>query len=418
MPVMSGSKLNLRQALVSLGVVLATAVPAAAQSPTTGPVTSFPPNVAVKIDGDEKAVGDRLFVNRKQCFGSQANEGDAGTGAETADDGGTDAGTSADAGTSSDGGVNGSTSALKLITKATTGDGAPIQVTLTNLNTQATQATVMEFWMGMGSQDCFGATNRTSTSANPGKPACKKVGEIRNLDARKQVINFTAQELFTDPYSTGICTLQGLWTLWLVPLTNPTPVSGTPENGIGTPIYVKFEPDFTPLAAVTSVKGGRGETQVTVSWNMASGANSLTNYHVYFDTSAPLPSGSGPCTSSLLVQGQNLPLDTTGLKSEPPTKGTSITVNPDSLNLDFNQRVATAVVSVDAAGNESEVSNVVCVERVSTTGFWDACNMNGNCKDDFNSCSLSFGDKSRLGWLGWSLGALGVALWLRRRRTV
>ena len=45
-------------------------------------------------------------------------------------------------------------------------------------------------------------------------------------------------------------------------------------------------------------------------------------------------------------------------------------------------------------------------------------NQNKECSDGFNSCSLSMKKSDMGSWLGWSLGALGLALWFRRKRSV
>ena len=122
---------------------------------------------------------------------------------------------------------------------------------------------VLEFWMGMEGQDCTTPANRMSPTTNQGRPPCKQVGTpLRNIDTKKQVLTFSAQELFSDPYTDGTCDLQGVWTLYIVPLINDTPMTGTPGAALGPVIFVRFEPDFTPLAPVTNVSGGRGETEV------------------------------------------------------------------------------------------------------------------------------------------------------------
>ena len=74
------------------------------------------------------------------------------------------------------------------------------------------------------------------------------------------------------------------------------------------------------------------------------------------------------------------------------------------------------VVSVDEAGNRSGASEVVCIERRETTSFWDACEQEDDCVKGFDSCSLGLG--SRKSWSGVALALVGLALLLRRRRTV
>jgi len=74
-----------------------------------------------------------------------------------------------------------------------------------------------------------------------------------------------------------------------------------------------------------------------------------------------------------------------------------------------------AVVTVDPAGNESTLSDVVCVQRVETNGFWDVCQNDPKCAADFeNGCSLS--SNSGGGAVGLSLLALALMTLNRRRR--
>lgn len=428
--------------LVALGFALQ-ALPAQAQTVTT-PVMSFPAtNMQVEIDNVVKMQSDRLFINKRQCLGSLYD--DTGTDDGTGTDNGT--GTDVDAGmdggqTDLDAGRDGGTpsdastatpDAAAFIAQPKgngedivgTDDSVEVTITVTNLGMIAPGANVLEFWMGMGSQDCFAPAGRQTVL--PNAPPCKRInGVLRSIDNKKQVLNFKARDLFTDPYKSDrpdepstnpswFCDLQGPWSLFIVPLTNDTPGSGMPGPALSNTLKINFEPDFTPLDPVTSVRGGRGETTVTVSWDMATGADMLTNYTVYFDRNAKAAS-DGECASSILVQGQNLPFDTAGLDGR-TGKGTSLSTNPEDLGLAVNQKLPAAVVSLDAAGNTSLISNVVCVERVSTTGFWDACDKNENCKDGFDQCSLSV-SRDHIGWAGWSLGALGLALWMRRRRSV
>lgn len=426
--------------LACLGLALH-ALPAQAQTNPTG-VMSFPAtNVQVEIDNVVKKQSDRLFINKQQCLGpvlyEVANAAATGGGTETGLDAGADASTGTasdaggDAGASSDAGSDASAAAFIAQPKAAgdtvdTDDSAPITITITNLGTIAPGANVLEFWMGMSGQDCFAPAGRQTVM--PNNPPCKRIdGVVRSIDTKKQVLNFKARQLFTDPYKTrpdGVapedpslfCNLQGPWSLFIVPLKNDTPSSGTPDMPIASTLKINFEPDFQPLPALSSVRGGRGETMVTVSWDMANGADNLTKYNVYFDKAAKT-SSAGDCKSSVLVPGKYLPLDTAQHDGQTSNVATTLSTNPESLGLAVNEKLPAAVVSLDAAGNFSQISNVVCVERVTTTGFWDACDQNANCKDGFDKCSVSF-SRDHMSWAGWSLGALGLALWLRRRRSV
>ena len=104
------------------------------------------------------------------------------------------------------------------------------------------------------------------------------------------------------------------------------------------------------------------------------------------------------------------------LEKRPVTDGRSYNVNPEDLGLEIGDMIPVAVTSVDLADNESGPSAVVCMQRIATAGFVDACEADPDCRGSFDSCSLSHGTSN--GFFGFSLGALGLALWLRRKRSV
>ena len=76
--------------------------------------------------------------------------------------------------------------------------------------------------------------------------------------------------------------------------------------------------------------------------------------------------------------------------------------------------IAVAAVAIDPAGNESKLSNPICVQRINTIGFLDACDQTPGCREGLKSCSLSPVGRGS----AWELSLLGLALaaLIRRRR--
>lgn len=350
--------------LFAFASLLVPARPASAQS--------FATNTRVTIDDQAKAPADRLFINKNQCRGTESK------------------------------------------------DPVDIDVEIANLSATHKGVKFLEFWVAQSGQDCHSAALR-KVETNTGRPQCTRVPveTVRSINGQKQPLSFTAQELFSNPYLSadeGTCILQGAMSLFIVPLASETTESAQ-ADGIGPAIKISFEVDFDPLNPPGSVRGGSGETTVTLRWQTVGSDDPLTNYKIFVDTSATSPAG-GPCPSELLVEGEEADIADPAFKSK-TTKGTSQAVNPADYGIDVGEQVPAAVLTIDAAGNPSLVSNVVCIQRVATSGFWDVCNADEKCADSFDTCSLSHaGARSRGGWILGTFGMLGLALWVRRRRTV
>ncbi len=336
---------------------------------------SFDTTTRVWVDGDMKTPAGKLFINKNQCTGTASKP------------------------------------------------SAKIRIELSNLSASHGSASLLEFWTGQAdnsNQNCHAAAGRKPEASTQGKTPCVRVPvpDVRNIDPRKQELEFTAADLFTDTRSDGDakCNLQGTIVLFVVPLPSET-TDTSQADGIGNPIKITFDADFVAMNAPASVRAGSGESNVTVRWNSVGSTDPLMNYGVYFDTGAVQPAG-GSCTSELLIAGKELDIFDKALKHR-TTKGTSQDVDPADYGLDIGEQIPTAVLTFDAAGNASVVSNVVCVQRVATDGFWDICSSDKNCSDDFDTCSVSQGvGRGPNGFIAGTLTLLGLALWVRRRRTV
>lgn len=135
--------------------------------------------------------------------------------------------------------------------------------------------------------------------------------------------------------------------------------------------------DTQPPNPPTEVMGGVGEATVPVTWTFT--GTDVNEFFVYWDPN------DTDCTSALLVPGQ--PLDSTGLglgrvKASASARRTSI-----SDALEVGQQASVAVVAVDLAGNESVLSNVDCIEGVSTTSWLELHRAQGGRTGD--TCSVT-----------------------------
>ncbi|MFT3928514.1 MAG: hypothetical protein QM778_38650 [Myxococcales bacterium] len=347
-------------------------------SPPAGATPSFPlSQVSVSIDSDEKERSEALYVNKEQC--------------EVAED----------------------------------GQGVTIEITVTSLSTQLNAgAGVLELWVGQYSQDCSLGSNRQTLNVSlDHKTVCYQVADpIYAIDATKQKFKLNARSLFSsDPSDPDVgCDLQSGQSLWILPLANATPTSGAPGDAIAPALEIRFVVDVTALGAPTDVSGGSGETQAVVDWDAPSGADTLTTYEIYYDLTGISESADATCSSELLVPGAEAGTPSEGsLERVSLGNATRKTINPGDLGLAIGEKVPLALVALDAAGNRSVLSEVVCLRMVDTQGFWDACDADASCRGGLAACSAAPWTTAREdgGAFAWELaGLLFALLWRKRPR--
>jgi hypothetical protein len=124
------------------------------------------------------------------------------------------------------------------------------------------------------------------------------------------------------------------------------------------------------------------------------------------------------CGSGLLAKGARPPASSSPfLHTQTVKSGKSYMNDLDKKGIPLHGFVAVSVVTIDPAGNESVLTDPVCVERVETAGFLPTCEMDPKCKDGFDKCSVSAPGLHNGSQLGLSfLFGLGVALFVRRPR--
>lgn len=175
---------------------------------------------------------------------------------------------------------------------------------------------------------------------------------------------------------------------------------------------IKITLDPVAPAAASDLAGGAGDSTVSLAWTAPSGAaTSLYGTHVFVDTAG---CAGGTPSSLLLIPGSAPTL--APIRFVTGTAAT-LSLNPSELGLGYGDAAAVAISFVDSARNESLLSNLTCIERVQTTGYWDAfCQANPDNKSCTTSggCSLARANTST-GQASW-LFILGAFLAFRGKR--
>jgi MYXO-CTERM domain-containing protein len=344
--------------------------------------------------------------------------------------------------------------------------------------TYSSTVPIVEAWMGVGGTDCSKVENRTKASTTATAPACKLLGTDRKATTTPHV-TAPAVQVFSKAQgaSNPMCdeARNQLYTVYVIPLDQETNIDANmayPAKTVGTisTRTVTFTLFTLALDPPTDVSGLSGESQIGIKFKPIQGAQAKTRYKAYFDWGFPGGStdsqdaGADEDASADVDAGVDAAVDedagvddagtnadaNTGASggsgadaaSEPPSCGSGIVRtgappprdNPDvegvtgnsspiylkdleSRGVGYGEKVAVAVVTIDAAGNESDLSEAVCVERVETASFLDNCKRDPDCKDGFNTCSLSPGARAG-GLAGLLLLGLGAVFAVRRRSRV
>lgn len=279
-----------------------------------------------------------------------------------------------------------------------------------------TQVTVLEAWVS-STVDCNQAANRATVNNNP--PGCWRIGDPLNQVMGKAELVAKANEIFRNGSTDeeGCPEQAGTkYTVYFVPLDAET--SSNPASPPEATANQKLKGTFTLYtqlpAGPTGLSGQSGESQVGVKWSRAAGATMTTSYRAYFDTAI---GDDSSCANSVLVAGAPAPeADGSSLFSSGLTKGLSTKLSGlDSKGVAIGSYVAAAVVSTDITEQEGVLSEVVCIERVQTDGFLDACERDPNCRGQFDTCSLRQGKTQRGAAALAVLLGLAIGFALRRR---
>lgn len=235
---------------------------------------------------------------------------------------------------------------------------------------------VISIWRGAPtSAACQTATNRRNTGT--GEPPCTFVTSIP-LTAAMQSIELGVQDAFE---SCGTATELEFW--FLV-------VNSAMDTSTDVPVTNYFTLraalDPTPPAAPTELMSTPGDAQIQISWTNPEGLEPLEKARIYYDSMGC--DAAGEVTSTTLVGGAAAPSGTPAIDVDGQAVRTA-TVSGEQLGIDYDAYAAVAVALVDRAGNESVLSEPICVQRVQVSGFWDAyCSERGM---DVDTCSETYG---------------------------
>ncbi|MDB4988340.1 MAG: hypothetical protein JWN04_3518 [Myxococcaceae bacterium] len=264
------------------------------------------------------------------------------------------------------------------------------------------------------------------------------------------------------------------YTVYFLPLqTATTDVNGSDPfmAGVLGTLKATFSPYTVRPVAPTGLTGQSGETEIGVSFKSPSSSMTLTTYKAYFDVTGKGGTGGkglGGGTTTVVDAGMDASIDAgssgsldassdgaIAIATTPPVtsaadsadagstaplacgsgylenhpvpdfnlssselrtatdKGTTIKLN-DLSGVPLNTNIAVAVVALDPAGNESLLSDPICILREETIGFFDGCKANDDCKKGLDSCSFS--PTQRGGAWAFGLFSLALAALIRRRR--
>jgi len=324
------------------------------------------------------------------------------------------------------------------INKASCAQGS-IEVQLVNV---VTSYLYLEPWYATGSGQCAQGDRNTRTTSSQN---CTKLSFVGD-DSQGQISGRTRFNVTVD--ITPVCEAgDGDKQLYFLALRSQNSSETTTSFGTLT-----FTVDTTPPTAATNLRSEPGETQIPLKWNAPADALSTSTAWIVVDpvTSTGEDSGTAgagagagtddagtatddsdagtadvDCPSDILVANASPDASTLRdledqgqviIKKISPGSKESTTLNGD----DFGQNVdvaAATVIIFDQAGNPSNLSNVVCVQVVDTTGFWDQYRANGGDAEPGCACSVPGARTGRFGLLTALPGLVLLGVCIARVRS-
>jgi MYXO-CTERM domain-containing protein len=288
--------------------------------------------------------------------------------------------------------------------------------------TYSTPIPVVEAWLGVGSDvDCSVPANRMVSSVASELTKCMRLGSQPGATKFSLEVSgprtFDSEQTESDPEFTCDSNVQGgvLYTVWILALPKPTTAVDAPPTIAGNTnavLKASFTPYLVEPKPPVDVAPINAESRLGIEFDQAEDAKPLWQYKAWFD----FGSGGAECGSGILDDPTSKP--STGLAN---IRGTKASSNKDAYvsvgdDVPFDSFVRAVAVAIDPAGNESLLSEGVCVKRVQTTSFLDACDIDPDCTGSLDSCSVSPG-RTASGVFGLSLFVLALGALLQRRRS-
>ncbi len=256
-----------------------------------------------------------------------------------------------------------------------------------------------------------GMTRSSSTSI-----ACASVPLTGNAftNAIQHDLNVTGVQLFGADACTGLTTTKTFFVFDTV---------SAPDTSTTFTTYATFTISIDSQAPSPPTIAGdvAGDTTVSVTWTNPSDIGTQGGVAVYFD-----PGGCGGATDGgvggALVAG-TVPPASLLVYQQHSQSITSASVPAASLGwpaATYGQRGAIAVTVLDNAFNPSLLSNVVCADHVSVTGFWNQyCADHGlslaDCTARYRGCSVGLPSRRTDLTMIAALAAIMGVLFVRRR---
>lgn len=297
----------------------------------------------------------------------------------------------------------GTTAGSRPISLAECEANVEIPIEIANIPADA-NGRVFSVWRGaVGSAMCEASTSRMSTT---GMPACTLTDfPAATITTTQITVRPTVQQLFgSTACSAGTNNEQEFFFL-IVSSAGDT--STTVANGYFFSLRILLDTQAPSSPTLDPNPGG--DTQINVTWENAAGTEALFGANAYVDLAGC--DASGNVISTALTPGADPPTDIEPILTEGQSVDTAV-LDGAALGLEYGEYAAVGVTLLDRARNESKLSNVVCIQRVQVSGFWDAyCAEHG--MTDPAMCRAQYGCSARPGRAGRAagiLGAIGLAL--------
>jgi MYXO-CTERM domain-containing protein len=255
-------------------------------------------------------------------------------------------------------------------------------------------ASVIDIWRGEG-------CNATDPRTNANNQTCTWVASVPSGNETMFYVRSLAANLLM-PCTTG--TRQTLNLFFLAATASMT------RETITSFAQISMTADADPPDAPTGIVAGDGNTAVPVSWTNPSGAD-LNNFWVLI---SPIEDPNDTtCATATLVEGEPMPAGVS-IAATPAGGSQNAVIDPSAYGVAEDGYAAVAVVTRDTALNVSPVSEVACLKRVPTGGFWSLYEAEGGTASTCSVTAPGAASGPSTGAL-WLLAGLGAALVLRKR---
>jgi hypothetical protein len=280
--------------------------------------------------------------------------------------------------------------------------------------------TSLDIWLGVGAQRCESQDSRTpptqtcdhiafipiGTSAGSAPPPTNNTDVTIGLD-------LLAGTEFYDNYCSANAAPTDLNFLFVADLNNFTGETSSLDSNDWTSVLVRANARPADAPRITSATAA-GDRQITVEWSRVFKGQEVIQYKLYIEKDGCDPAAA----SGLLAPGERPPLeipddaDIFVVDREVIDQSTSVSIVTSNIGLEVGESATVYVVSVDAARNESVLSEAICITRVPTAGFCQAWE-DAEGEPCPSSCAAMGASPSSVLWLAGLLSLLFVAY--RRR---